>query len=137
MRYDEQFSGANVVFKRIVCIDLLDAEYGIGIPFPSAAQVNGGIDSSDGVTARNRQTDGIIFSVTDIGESYFSEKRRVECARRPETVYAKSVVVPVLIRPFSMGDYSGRQRIQIEVRHPVRADHHSVMSFLKFIDDPL
>ena len=81
---DSQFTGAQAVFVVIVGIGLLYVLRAASeFPFPAAAQIEYIIDSSI-ILARENESQGIIFSVADIGHACFAQDRCEECAEPPD-----------------------------------------------------
>ena len=92
------------VFIKIIGIDLVDAESRITIPTPTTTKIEFGIDTSDAIVSREDQSEGIILSVTGIGELNLSQQGGEEGTGSPEAIDTQGVIRSILIRPFLMVD---------------------------------
>ena len=115
---------AQLVFIEVVGVDLVDAEGSIAVASPSATQIELCEDTSDAVMAREDQSQRIVLTIRGVGESDLSQQGGEEGTGCPQTIDAQGIVGAVLIGPLCVVDQSRRQGVQIEIAHPVAANHH-------------
>ena len=115
---------AQLVLIEVVGIDLVNAEGSVTVASPTATQIELCEDAPDAIVTREDQSQGIVLTIRGVGESYLAQQWGEERAWGSQTVDAQGIVGSVLIRPFSVVDQSWRQGVQLEVTHPVAADHH-------------
>ena len=68
-----QFPGADTILVKVVCIHLYYVERCIGVVVPTAAKVNDVIDAAYLETARDVQSQRIIFAVAGVWKTNLSQ----------------------------------------------------------------
>lgn len=116
-----------------MCIHFHNVERGVAVIFPAATKVQYIIDPPDLITTGDAQSQGIILAVAGVGYLDFPQHRRIESPRSTEPVYAKRVVPSVFGSPLPVIDDAGRDRLHVEVGHPVGTHHHGTVLFVESI----
>ena len=119
------FESAKVVLVGIVLVDFVLTECSVAIALPTAAEIDLVVDAAYAIAATNHQAQSIVLAIAGIGDLQLSQDRREESPRSTQAVDAQSIVAAILERPFAMVYEAWRKRVQLEIAHPIRANHHS------------
>src|SRR5262249_11790671 len=119
------------VLVSIVSICDFERERAIAITFPTAAEIDGFVKSSDFVVTADAQHDGVILTIADIRKSDCAQNRRIECTWCAQTVNSDGVVPAVLTAPLTVIDQTRRDFVQRKINHRVGANDHRVRSRIK------
>ncbi len=124
---------AQSVLVKVVCVYLLYAQCCIAVSSPPAAEVQFLVYPAYAEVSAKGKSEGIILTITRVGETYLAEQRGEECSRSSEPVYAKGIVRSILLRPLLVIYYARRQGVEVEITHTVSAYHHSCLLLVEAI----
>ena len=130
-----ELDGAELVLIGVVGVLTDEAESGIGVSFPTAAEIELIVDAGDAPTTGDAQTEGIVFAVAGVGEADLAEDVGAEGTGRSKTVDAEGVVTAVVGGPLGVGDESGGKGLKVEVDHAIGTDDHSGFSLTEGFND--
>ena len=131
------FKGAEMILVGVVAIDFLLAECRVAVAFPASTEVHFVEDSPYAVASAYHEPQGIVFSVTGIGNLEGSKNGGVEGSGSTKTVDAKSVVATVFGSPLAVVDEPRGKRVQLEVAHSVGTDDHRSPLCIEGVHDVL
>ena len=131
----EDLERAELVFVKVERVEFVDVEAGVGVSLPATAKIDGFEDAADLVVTGEREADGVVLAVADIGEIDAAEDGGVEGAGSAEAIDAEGVIAAIFGCPLFVIDHPGRDFLEVEVRHFVRADHHGAFLAAEGIDD--
>ena len=123
------------ILVRVIAIRNFEGKSAVGVAFPSAAEIDGVVYSSNLVVAADAKADRIVLAVTYIGKTDAPQNRSVEGAGRTKSIDAKCVVPAVFARPFTVVDQPRRNFPQRKIHHGVRTNHHRIGSTFQLLDD--
>ena len=126
---------AQAVLIEIVAVNLVEGKGGIGVAFPTAAEIEFVEDSAYAVAAREGQAQGVVLAVGSIGKTYLAEDIGAEGTRRAEPIDAQGIVAAIVGGPFLVGNQSRRQGFELEVNHAIRTNHHGGLLLVEGFDN--
>ena len=115
---------AQVIFVCIVFVNLVLTEGSIAVSFPASAEIDFVVDTADTIPSAYHQAKGIVFSVTCVRYLQLLQYWCKESAWSTQTIDAQSIVAAVVFCPFTMVDKTWWKRVQLEVTHAIRTNHH-------------
>ena len=98
-----EFYGAQTVFVCIMLVLLFHAKNGIGISFPTAAEIQLVVYACNMMITADGQSHSIVFAVTCIRETYLTEYCRVKGSGSTQPIDAQCIVAAILLCPFPVG----------------------------------
>src|SRR5438552_14773787 len=96
----------------IVPVGDIERQRAVAVTLPPPAEVNGIVNAPDLILPADSKCDGVVLAIADVRKAETPQDRRVERARRTESIDSQRIVSPILACPLTMVDDARRNLLQ-------------------------